>query len=394
MSHRRRFLNVVTARDFAGEYSLRRVDLHSHQNNLFYPTAAAAAHASAAANDSMKTMVWWMQAPTRSMLFLGRSFDWLALSESKLVCMDRSSRDGFLYDADVRSVTDTLPYYLHAEEDRHPKPICLPVAGAGAEEEDSVYVMERSPEPAGDTEESRLQFRALVHRRRKEPAAVSNDDGSSRWHLDELPPPPYVVDAGYRSTWIDSYTVIRSGASGAVCVSTEGIGTYCFDTVSRAWSKAGDWALPFSGKVEHVPELGVLVGFWASECGHRLCASGDLSSAAGSLHRPMLRGWLNLGPPCGEWHKVKAPQLVSLGSGKFCLAEFFKASKGSHDHPFHEATFAVFTGVEVLRHGRGGDGYGDELPENGASERGLRVIKHKSKRYILVDYNATVEFVF
>jgi hypothetical protein len=40
-----------------------------------------------------------------------------------------------------------------------------------------------------------------------------------------------------------------------------GIGTYAFDTARHAWRQLGQWALPFHGKAEYVPELKLWVGF-------------------------------------------------------------------------------------------------------------------------------------
>lgn len=78
--------------------------------------------------------------------------------------------------------------------------------------------------PIGDMDDnSVLQFQAFVRR---------DDDTADLWRCDELPPPPYVGNAGYRSTAIDSYAVV----GGEVCVSTEGIGTYCF-VESRRFSR-------------------------------------------------------------------------------------------------------------------------------------------------------------
>jgi len=46
------------------------------------------------------------------------------------------------------------------------------------------------------------------------------------------------------------------GGGTTICVSTATT-TYSFDTLKSEWSKYGDWVLPFSGKAEHVPELGL-----------------------------------------------------------------------------------------------------------------------------------------
>ncbi|KAF8641913.1 hypothetical protein HU200_067623 [Digitaria exilis] len=307
MSHRRRILNLVTRNEFAGAYALRRVDLSSKHNSFFYPTSAAPAPAGVSDPKKMGRI----RAPTRCALLFGRRIDWLAMSESKVVYFNHHQQPlgAFVYDADdARRHHSALP-------DFHVSNKFVPIAG-DTEEDDEFYVMKRSPRPIGDVddENGEPQFQAFVRQH-------YDDSEDDLWRCHELSMPPYVRAAGYRSTVIDSYAVV----GGEISVSTQGIGTYCFDTASGAWSKAGDWAMPFSGKVEHVRELGVLVGFWASELGHRLCASGDdLSSGVDGGRRPMLRAWVDLETPHGDWHNVKAPQLVSLGSGKFCVGQFFK----------------------------------------------------------------------
>ncbi|KAF8664767.1 hypothetical protein HU200_054489 [Digitaria exilis] len=345
MSHRRRFLNLVTRNEFAGAYALRHVDLNSKHNSLFYQTSAVA---EAAGVPDPKTM----GRPTRCALLFGRRIDWFAMSESKVVYFNHHHhpRGAFFYDADdARRHHSALPDFHVSNKS---VPIVFPVAGA-TEEDDDFSVMERSPRPIEDVDDENCepQFQAFVRQR-------DDDSEDDLWRCDELSPPPYVRAAGYRSTVIDSYAVV----GGEISVSTQGIGTYCFDTASPAWRKAGDWALPFSGKVEHVPELGVLVGFWASDLGHRLCASGDdLSSGVDGGRRPMLRAWVDLEPPHGDWHNVKAPQLVSLGSGKFCVGQFFKTVVKEPSYLEEKGqSFAVLTGVEVVHHG----GNGVEAPES------------------------------
>ncbi|GJN06940.1 hypothetical protein PR202_ga24718 [Eleusine coracana subsp. coracana] len=380
MSHRRRFLNMVIANDVGGMYCMRRVDLHASDNSLFYLSAAEAVQKDP---KKKKKMVSRIRARGNATLFSGRCTEWVPLSERKMVYMDhRHSRGAaVLYNCEDRSL-DALPDIQSSQASRV-VPILFYGAGAGDEGGDTVYVMDRSPKPAGDDDDdannNKFQFQALVRRQEK-------DDGSNnnQWRRDALPPPPYVHDGGYKSTCIDSHVLLGGDASRSdvlLCVSTEGIGTFSFDTARRTWWKVGDWALPFSGKIEHVLELGVLVGFWGSdEHGHRrLC---DCSDQLVPSARPMLRSWIDLEPPCAEWVKLKAPQLISLGSSKFCVAEFFKTTttvkKGTDEW------FTLLTGVEVM--GRRGH----------QSDVGIRVIKHKSKRYVSTNSNnpsATVEFV-
>lgn len=61
---------------------------------------------------------------------------------------------------------------------------------------------------------------------------------------------------------IDSYAAVGGGGGGStrILVSNAGLGTYSFDTAAEAWSKAGDWTLPFRGGAEYVPEHGLRDG--------------------------------------------------------------------------------------------------------------------------------------
>jgi hypothetical protein len=68
-----------------------------------------------------------------------------------------------------------------------------------------------------------------------------------------LPLPPFAGDRSACSI-VRSFTVVDGGRT--ICVSTSRNGTFCFDTRSQRWWQAGDWALPFRGRAEHVPELG------------------------------------------------------------------------------------------------------------------------------------------
>lgn len=228
--------------------------------------------------------------------------DCAALSESKTVYVERESGGAFLYDADARCVV-TMPTFPARQRTWGFRRELFPVAG---DDDDTVYVMDM--EPGGYTpvdEEDRFKFRALVHRDR-------------RWQLEELPrlPYPYVVDdtaSRYAKQIVSGAMMTGGGSEVVICVSTNGCGTYFFDTASRAWSKAGDCALPFTGKVEHDRELGIWLGFQhrrveGQDSYHLcVCASSDLFTDVDGDCRDMA-------PPSSGWYYELASPLGKVVS--------------------------------------------------------------------------------
>nr|TKV99374.1 hypothetical protein SEVIR_8G038800v2 [Setaria viridis] len=433
MSHRRRVLNLVLKNKFTGVHSLHRLDLLSRQNSLFYPTAKAAEDAAAAKDseilfaaekddpavldgrttgqESLEKLME-MLVPSPRLSFeptphpeygsLWSRLDCAALSEGRTVFVDCNSRGAFLY----RRVVTMAGF---PERKRWPWrrayfPVAAGAGGDNGEPDEGVYVIDRDPE--GDDATNWLKFQAMVHRTPR----GRGSDYDKRWHLDELPRPPFAEDAGYKGT-MEIVSYAQAGdASDVICVSTEGRGTHCFDTASRAWSKAGGWALPFAGKIEHDRELGLWLGFvkqCREEDNNSLYATGNLFADVDrrSLLRYGRDDCRNLEPPWG-WHKVVVPEprIVSLGSGKFCVTQFFETRRSACSKCLHEETdkrFALFTGVEVIH--RGSDG-SDEKAGNGSDEQAdngsadvvgpteLRVVIHKSK-FSMLTKGDTIEFV-
>ena len=141
-------------------------------------------------------------------------------------------------------------------------------------------------------------------------------------------------------------------------VPEQSIGTYCFNTVTREWEKAGEWVLPFVGKAEpYAPEFGHWFGLSAEESYH-LCA-------ISSLNPPTMKYVFPDFNPPEDWLLFDLT-LVSLGSGRFCTAKFYdlSADSGFIDDGFDNAV--ILTGVEVVR-----------SDDDQAEE--LKMIRHKSK---------------
>ncbi|KAJ1266187.1 hypothetical protein BS78_08G131500 [Paspalum vaginatum] len=197
--------------------------------------------------------------------------------------------------------------------------------------DDHLYVLDTCPRP-GDEDTC---FECLEYDR----------DGDQDWRPRALPPPPYGYDPGLweSTTSVDSYAVVGNGgdddddADPHILISRDRFGTYSFDTAARAWSKAGHWTLPFSGRVEYVPEHGLWFGLRDDD-------------------------------PCVLcWTEPLESHLVHLGSAKFCIARFFTTDPLAPSWP---VTQAVFTAVEVERCGN--------------CAGGIRVVKHRSKLYTLL----------
>ena len=155
--------------------------------------------------------------------------------------------------------------------------VSVPHPGGG---EGSLYVIERLLRPGKS-----FQFEALVS------GQHYNEDHPCRtWQCEDLPLPHLEEDV-----YLGSVAVVGN----VICISADHFGTYCFDTVSRSWSRAGDWALPFFGTAEYVPELNLW--FSVSDQDYHLPCAADLSPVlTGQRPEPGLIWADNYQPE--EWH--------------------------------------------------------------------------------------------
>ncbi|RLM98729.1 hypothetical protein C2845_PM06G32910 [Panicum miliaceum] len=179
-------------------------------------------------------------------------------------------------------------------------------------------------------------------------------DGDEDWHPRVLPPPPYMYGERRRGDplrGVDSYATVSDGGLTRILVSKARIGTYSFDTAAEAWSKAGDWMLPFSGRAED-----------DGPC--TFCAV-DLAAATARRPPAVRNLWKDFAPPA-EWMVFPPVScLVHLGSARFCIARFFTTDLLGPYPVGH----AVFTAVEVER--------------CAAADGGLRMVKHGSLYMLL-----------
>ncbi|CAM0955396.1 unnamed protein product [Alopecurus aequalis] len=153
--------------------------------------------------------------------------------------------------------------------------------------------------------------------------ALRFDDELEDWLWDLLPSPPFFSEP------FGSHNLIRchaAGDEGKIWISTWGEGTYTFDATTTTWSKEGDWTLPFDGRVQYIPELGLYLGF--SRRSSKLC-SADLVVGAKALEPPVHQHvWDDIDryEGAGCWHLAHS-YLTHLGDGKFCVTRFYDTSR-------------------------------------------------------------------
>lgn len=400
----RRFVNILVSDRRKSTYTLRRFDL-SH-NQFFYPTPEEAAehakvvppltgmpdkstlttNSSAGAGEKKKKKPIYIRPPA-PMVNMKPSIcaktpykewdkmDCFPLTETKLFFTDSSARI-FRFDADTHCI-DTMPN-LHTPK-YSPLSLSIPPNPTTSEEGEGegggLYIMDRILRP---NNKGQVQFEAISYRRRYD---LSHPNSSKAWHCDALPPPPFVHDPAYKQASICSYALVGGHT---ICISIRGVGTYCFDTVACEWSKAGNWLMPFHGRAEHDPELGLWFG--VSERNFHLPCAADISGVLrGEEPLPEhTRIWADTDVPEGWYPRPQCPtEVVSLGSGRFCVTNFFETKDFDErcGHLLVDDIFAVFTGMELVLPGNDNDKADCKGNANGNGNgiAGVRMIKHKSR---------------
>ncbi|BAF14717.2 hypothetical protein OsI_15911 [Oryza sativa Indica Group] len=397
MSLSRRFLNVIMDSRILGLRSLRRIDLA--RQKFFNPGPPLNGKGSVANADCEASKMPRIHLPDPIITFRAspkdddqrRSIQYLPLTESKMLCADQSGRT-FLFDAETHHVV-TMPS-LHKPKE---KPLSLFIPSAVSQNMDeeeydedyvgTLFVMESSPNmELRYKDQTSDQFEAYTYGQQHKKTSFKY------WKCQLLPPPPYLRDP----------------------MQMKDVGTYCMDIATHTWSPVGKWMLPLYGKIEYVPELNLWFGF--SDKNHLSAA--DLSNLDS---KPQLVGTWKEFDPLEDWDLLQGPQLVNIGSGKFCIARFFNTTRISYyGDDFIDQTFAIITGVEVVPrtyqgNGNGSanggkdnriassncngsasnscNGHGNGNGNGNGGKKKLRMIKHKSKCHTTTD-GTFIESVF
>uniref|UniRef100_A0A0D9XN98 Uncharacterized protein n=1 Tax=Leersia perrieri TaxID=77586 RepID=A0A0D9XN98_9ORYZ len=343
---------------FSGVHSLRRIPA----SRLFYPStraAEAAAEAMAKSSSSqeqhatdaayMETMDKFGQfpaamltiQPTPSYRQNSRIFDLitpLGDDETKILAADSYGHTALL---------DTQSYSVV----NFPRLICskghnamaVSINRSSPNEPDNLYVLSLNPDYRDD---DITDFEMLSY------------GGFNEWIPGwcPLPQPPL--------SHIDSYAIVGDST---IYVSSNKGGTHAFDTVTQQWRlHVGRnplmWTMPFSGKAEYVLWFGL-----SGKYPYSLCACDLTNKQGGNLYT-----WLDLDiPKC--WSPAYL-RLISLGSGRFCVAKIF----GTTRDDLFDSQFAVLTGLHmVCPRGRKHDDHQRDVP---------MMVKHKSICYTFSDY--------
>ncbi|KAK1614786.1 hypothetical protein QYE76_020303 [Lolium multiflorum] len=307
-------------------------------------------------------------------------FGLIGQSKDKIVVVDGAppeyARD--VCDAPARAVLyDDASHSVRAQPSiRLPQCETVPVAVG-----DNLYFMDEEVEVVPNKSDKNL--RALI----RYPAGEPDHDSDWFWYF-FLRPPYDAIGTGEngpeRRDMLGAYAVVGESH---IWASTRIRGTFSMDTASGTWSRVSLSPLPFRGRAEYAPELGLWFGFPNDEWQYESRDSGllgawDLNSVkpvGASVPLQASGVWKVFGAPSGSFD-VRS-QLVHLGDGgRFCVAKLYQTDElvppGACSHCYNDGTsneisFAVLTGIEVGRCD-GGE---------------LRMVKHRSCKYSFGEYS-------
>ncbi|KAK1645153.1 hypothetical protein QYE76_062958 [Lolium multiflorum] len=237
----RRFINLMM-KDLrvGGSYWLSRM---SPEKNLFYASVGEAVASATRMPLCASVRELELSSPKfrfKSSRALDSTFAFMPFygvdpgpSDGRIVVSD-SAGHTHLYDAEEGS-GEMLP--PTNESSNWHSPISMCVAKEDAIRADALYAINGR---------NSTNFKSLAYRK-------DSMDNEMAWDWLDLPPPPYI--SGEEDPTIQSYTLLQDNRTICFSSMTEGggFGTYCFDTDSLEWTKAGSWTLPFVGRCFSLP---------------------------------------------------------------------------------------------------------------------------------------------
>ncbi|XBI89219.1 hypothetical protein VPH35_027074 [Triticum aestivum] len=356
----RRFVNLIMRDLGSSIHSLYRMDIRP----LFYETAEIAAQVQAAEDASkakhkkkkkLSMVQSWKELPKPAVNFKASNFVTL-IRENSIMIGDSFGRTNLL-DPDFKSVVTTPPM----RNGKGPNCVSFLIPNPDplkSKDSQCLYVLDLVPEGSSTFE----YLTYLGNNDSSRPLVSVQSHYNLDWVWRDLPVPPFADDPSNCRAAMNCSSMLLD--SSTMCVSEEGIGTYTFNMVSHKWTRAGNWALPFSGKAEYVPKLKLWFALSPPSSPHSLCAL-DLPANAMDFESPphLRRSWDYLHLFDETPYKS---HLVNLGSGEFCVVSFFKTFSSKYVQENVEDKTVVLTGVEV------------SWCNN--SEGAVRMIKHMSKR--------------
>lgn len=366
----RRFVNLVANDGIAGTFNLRRIDM----SRFFWPAATKIGNGKQQPvgnnkPDPSPPPIEDGSLPEPDMTFCPPERDGnygqieFMLVKDKVVatdCMGNAS----MYNPDLHAVR-MLPSLRFPKK----RPISIAIR-------DALYVLDGIPR-----DKYWRSFDALMYE-----TPCPWEEGNWLWCTLPSPPPPPFLRGNVDPTRIDSCAVVdgshiwvstRGGGGGSSYDSGGYCCTFSFNTETLMWSKPVDWALPFRGPVEYLPEHKLWFGISSRDTGHVFSASNLAGTTVnkGSVPPALKPFKSSMVVEEEDWHLVKA-HAVHLGCSKFCVARFFSTSTThihEHNHLIRndkEEYFVVFSGVEVNK----------SSDDNGGE---LHAVEHKSERYML-----------
>ena len=221
----------------------------------------------------------------------GQQYDHIACTGSKIFAFDCGGGSSMMYDSKTSTVA-ICPPLVAPKGGTHRTPELLAVGN-------DIYALETNANLHG------------FHRWLEKLGPAPRSRGREEWRWQPLPRPPFKLPV-----YISSTAMHPDGST--LFLSFSDRGTFSFDTDSLAWTRLGDWLLPFRGEAYFVRELDAWVGL-SDQLGY-IGVCQVISPDGRPADRPTWttvreRVYTNL---C---RRYRSASLTYMGNAEFCLLE-------------------------------------------------------------------------